>query len=500
MSKNINKIQISSSEDDKLQLGGNWLAKKLWRLEYWIREKVYSIRRDIDSHYSELNDVIGHIGPNGKNIITLQNNVSTLQGNWAQYTLCDTIIWFTGEEIHYQAYRSSEFIAINRQYPIIVRANFAIGDPSKAWLALYAADFSFIGAIYHNGNAIDATIANGVCTLEAEKIPSNAVYFRTCVQESEISNSYYTNGPTQEAREGAVNNATSAVVKALDNKVDKIERKSLSSNDYTDADKVKLSELPTNEGLSSALATKADRTELSNIVGTPSDGVIEDLEPTLIERAKYALFDAQWTAAGGTVITPGKVYECNGTDDLTFDEAVNIMARYSKRNSTDLTNAFFAVQCRALLPIWVSGNLKMNAAFQSSYIRKIVFKTHQTPSVVRIANGGSGAAFHTCWSLREIDGILDFTAEHEPLVFTFRYCDELREVRIKGLNSKAYLDQSRHISLASLQYLVENATNTKAITLTVHPDVFAKLTDESNTEWNQVLTDATNKNITFATV
>lgn len=218
-----------------------------------------------------------------------------------------------------------------------------------------------------------------------------------------------------------------------------------------------------------------------------------------ISAAKYATFDAQWTAAGGTVIESGKAYECNGTDDLTFAEAIDIYSRYSKRKNTDLTRAFFAATCRALLPIWSNGAIKLNSAFQSSYIRKIVFKSHETPCVVGIQNGGSWAAFHTCGFLREIDGILDFTAEHEPLTFTFRWCDELREVRIKGLNSDAILEQSRHISLASLQYLVENATNTKAITLTVHADVFAKLTDESNTEWNQVLTDATNKNITFAT-
>lgn len=231
-----------------------------------------------------------------------------------------------------------------------------------------------------------------------------------------------------------------------------------------------------------------------------------------ISAAKYATFDMQWTAAGGTVIESGKTYECNGTDDLTFAEAVDILARYSKRKPTDLTRAFFSAKCRALLPIWSNGAIKLNSAFQSSYIRKIVFKTHQTPSVVRIENGGSGAAFHTCGSLREIDGILDFTAEHDPLTFTFRWCDELREVQVKGLNSNALIAESSHLSLASLQYLVDNAANTKAITVTVHPDVYAKLsgdttnsaaaalTAEELAQWQQVLADAIAKNISIATV
>lgn len=45
-----------------------------------------------------------------------------------------------------------------------------------------------------------------------------------------------------------------------------------------------------------------------------------------------------------------------------------------------------------------------------------------------------------------------------------------------------------------------NAANTSAITITVHPDVYAKLTDESNAEWYAVLTAAAAKNITFATI
>ena len=260
------------------------------------------------------------------------------------------------------------------------------------------------------------------------------------------------------------------------------------------------------QAIDDGLGACAKKTEVAQGLATKQDALSDsaditvsaDNELSLTDKAKYASFDAQWTAIGGTVIESGKTYECNGTDDLTFAEAIDIMSRYSKRKLTDLTRAYFAAKCRALLPIWCNGAIKLNSAFQSSYIRKIVFKSHETPCVVRIASGGSGAAFHTCGLLREIDGILDFTAEQDPLTFTFRWCDELREVRIKGLNSNAYLAESRHISLASIQYLVENATNTKAITLTVHADVFAKLTDESNTEWHAVAVAALAKNITIA--
>ena len=54
------------------------------------------------------------------------------------------------------------------------------------------------------------------------------------------------------------------------------------------------------------------------------------------------------------------------------------------------------------------------------------------------------------------------------------------------------------ISSTSLQYLVDNAINETPITVTVHPDVYAKLTDETNVEWYAVNTSAQAKQISFA--
>lgn len=55
------------------------------------------------------------------------------------------------------------------------------------------------------------------------------------------------------------------------------------------------------------------------------------------------------------------------------------------------------------------------------------------------------------------------------------------------------------LSLASFQYMVDNAYNTAPITITVHPDIYAKLTDATNAEWYAVAEAAAAKNIAFAT-
>lgn len=78
MSKNINKIQISSSEEDKLQLGGNWLAKKLWRLKRRVHDNSAWVRNELKRHSSYFGNIWADIGKQDANIKTIEGNVSAL--------------------------------------------------------------------------------------------------------------------------------------------------------------------------------------------------------------------------------------------------------------------------------------------------------------------------------------------------------------------------------------------------------------------------------------
>ena len=62
------------------------------------------------------------------------------------------------------------------------------------------------------------------------------------------------------------------------------------------------------------------------------------------------------------------------------------------------------------------------------------------------------------------------------------------------------IKDSPKLNLASLQELASYSQRlSSTATVTVHPTVYAKLTDTTNTQWHKVLTDALAKNITFAT-
>ena len=220
-----------------------------------------------------------------------------------------------------------------------------------------------------------------------------------------------------------------------------------------------------------------------------------------VYRPEMKVFDDEWRAAGGTVIVSGVTYGCNGTDDLTYEEAVEIKQLYSKRKTDDYSRMFFAAKVRALLPIWLpNASVKLSSMFQSAAgLAKIVFRSNVSPCIVRI--GDFTTTFHTCSNLKEIDGVLDVSNMTSPIYYpTFMLDGRLEDVWISGLKYSANFQDCKSLSLASLQYLVDNAANTTAITITVHPDVYSKLTDENNTEWNALLALAAEKNITFATV
>lgn len=260
------------------------------------------------------------------------------------------------------------------------------------------------------------------------------------------------------------------------------------------------------QAIGDGLDACAKKTEVAQGLAAKQDALSDsaditvsaDNELSLTEKAKYATFDAQWAAAGGTVITPGKVYECNGTDDLTFAEAVEIYGWYTKAFTADCSYRFISYPRRAMLPVCGTNEKQITADrmfYFATKLKVIKFRSPAgtTPPYVNMTR--PTAAFMRCDALREIDTPIQFTASPDS---AFNSCASLEEVRIYKIAYNISFASSPLLSLASLRYLVENAANTKAITLTVHADVFAKLTDESNTEWHAVAVAALAKNITIA--
>ena len=63
---------------------------------------------------------------------------------------------------------------------------------------------------------------------------------------------------------------------------------------------------------------------------------------------------------------------------------------------------------------------------------------------------------------------------------TFQGCGNLRELRLFALKTNLSLSDCLVISKNSVLYIVNNATPSSAITITLHPDAYARLADDAD--------------------
>lgn len=113
--------------------------------------------------------------------------------------------------------------------------------------------------------------------------------------------------------------------------------------------------------------------------------------------------------------------------------------------------------------------------------------------------------------LKKIEDILTIaTARNMDVEYAFNGCSALKDVKIRlrtGANVNLSFEDSRLLSYESIKYLVDNAANTKAITVTVHPTTYSYLTGTAQPteevggtteEWQALVTTAQGKQISFA--
>ena len=119
--------------------------------------------------------------------------------------------------------------------------------------------------------------------------------------------------------------------------------------------------------------------------------------------------------------------------------------------------------------------------------------------------------FDGCTALKEIQGTIIFESTCN-VDYTFRGCVALEDVSVTLRRASISFADSPKLSINSVRNINRGGNFTAAITITVHPDVFAKLTgDTSNAaaaalteeelaQWAQALDAAMKKNISFATI
>lgn len=210
---------------------------------------------------------------------------------------------------------------------------------------------------------------------------------------------------------------------------------------------------------------------------------------------------ALYVAAGAVYNEQTGFYELNGLTDITEEQMRNIYVKTIPSISlNDKTACFTNLNIRTNIPFIEQSGYKsedMQAAFSGCTTLNVAFLAR---SNINFYGSRYSYAFRSCTSLKTIFGNITFPSGQVGVVDMFKACNSLVTVNIRNLNISISFSDSPLISLESLQYLITNAANTSPITVTVHADVYAKIQDETQTEWHALIASAQEKQITFATV
>lgn len=243
----------------------------------------------------------------------------------------------------------------------------------------------------------------------------------------------------------------------------------------------------------------------------------------LTDSAKMRLFIDQWDAAwkvSGTVY--GKYDPENAPDAehpfmgneiwMTYDEAILVM---------EYSSGFSAFQRISLVNIPIKTLLPIPLDCYDTYVDIMSMRELRAIRFICVNKDNAQVTSQQPWfiskcpNLTKIEGTFNISNMDGSSCFRFlRASVNIKEFRASGLNKHLNLQTNSKLSLATMQYLVDNAstaiTAEKPVVVTVHADVFAKLTGDTTNEaaaaltddekaaWAAVLEAACAKNISFA--
>lgn len=245
------------------------------------------------------------------------------------------------------------------------------------------------------------------------------------------------------------------------------------------------------------------------LVNSADVTVGEDDKLSVTDLAKREVFDDLWIKAAGSngtvdhTHTEGNVSKPYYLNEvwMTYEEALVVYnEKFGKTDGLLNRNIRGVTNFAPLLDgtVWALTN------FTAYYVKVINVGSIMVKSMVRWINNAPSAT--------KILGIIDLYY-WEPSIPSYNYlaCPSLTTINLHNLRYDFNIEKLRSISLASMQYMVNNSQATSSITVTVHPDVYAKLTGDTTNaaaaaltsdelaQWTALATTANSKNISFAT-
>lgn len=210
---------------------------------------------------------------------------------------------------------------------------------------------------------------------------------------------------------------------------------------------------------------------------------------TSVENPLRPLF----VAAGATYSSDTGLYSLNGVNDLTENE---ILMSYNYMDVVYKLNVARVAQdvklLRAIFPIrnvrqtsQVLGKNKFNASYSFYGSSLEVFRVNSIVNINSVSleealpcEGQFSGAFGNCKNLRMVYP-LDLS-NISSIGVPFSSCASLEELRLLKLHHNLNIQDSIVISKDSILYIVGNSNPTTAITITLHPDAYTRLADDTD--------------------
>ena len=191
-------------------------------------------------------------------------------------------------------------------------------------------------------------------------------------------------------------------------------------------------------------------------------------------------------------------FELNGLTDISYMEMVEIYKYSALINLLSWSGGYAFRNNKSLRTIpYLSNGSAINFQYSFSGAEKL--------ELIKSAFYASSfvSTFQNCYHLREITGMsVQYVSAASASAFQNCYC--LEKVQLRGLKVNLSLNNSPRVSLESVVFIVVNAQNTTAITITLHATAYARMqADTTEYTYNGqtytgIIAYAAAKNITIA--
>jgi len=232
---------------------------------------------------------------------------------------------------------------------------------------------------------------------------------------------------------------------------------------------------------SSGLMSSADKKKLD---GINTDG---------------SIYRGLFEAAGAVYNSETGLYSLSGLDDLTEEQ---ILVSYVDTMLQVGNYPMRSKRVRTFFPIPYTQDLRY-WYFAAHNLESVQIRKEMEVNAYSIdAFGGN------CRKLKKVLDIISVENAPNTSFRIFTNSTLVEYFRIKNLKQNAVISDCPRLTLDTVSYLVDNAANTSAITITVHPTTYGYLTGTiepteqvggTTEEWQQIVTNAAEKQISFAT-